>query len=59
MSITFWEIVEHDMNEQIRTVIDIATLKGQNLARTLDLKTIARLLIRILKFDRNWNYRNF
>lgn len=49
--ITFPDIVEHDTLEQIQAVIDTATLKGQSLAGTLDLKTITRLLLRILKVD--------
>ncbi|WP_319580516.1 hypothetical protein [uncultured Methanospirillum sp.] len=32
-------------------MIDTATLNGQSLAGTLDLKTITRLLLRILKAD--------
>ena len=51
VSVTFPDIVEHETLEQIQAVIDTATLKGQSLAGTLDLKTITRLLLRILKVD--------
>lgn len=51
VSVAFPDIVEHDINEQISALIDASTLKGQSLAGTIDLKTITRLLLRILKVD--------
>jgi hypothetical protein len=51
ISVTFPDIVEHDINAQITALIDAATLKGQSLAGTIDLKTITRLLLRVLKVD--------
>ena len=51
VTISFPDVVEHDTLEQIQAVIDTATLKGQSLTGTLDLKTINRLLLRILKVD--------
>lgn len=51
VSVSFPDVVEHDVLEQIQAVIDAGTLKGQSLAGTIDLKTITRLLLRILKVD--------
>jgi len=51
VAVSFPDVVEHDLNEQITALIDASTLKGQSLAGTLDLKTITRLLLRILKVD--------
>ena len=51
VSVAFPDVVEHDINEQILALIHAATLDGRELAGTLDLKTITRLLLRILKLD--------
>ena len=51
VSVTFPDIVEHDVNEQILAIIHAATLDGRELAGTIDLKTITRLLLRVLKLD--------
>ena len=49
------KVVEHDILEQIQALIDASTLKGQSLAGTIDLKSITRLLLRILK-EENADY---
>ena len=51
VSVTFPDIVEHDVNKQILAIIHAATLDGRELAGTMDMKTITRLLLRVLKLD--------
>lgn len=51
VSVAFPDVVEHDINEQILAIIHAATLDGRELAGTIDLKTITRLMLRILKLD--------
>jgi len=51
VSVTFPDIVEHDINDQILAIIHAATLDGRELAGTMDLKTVTRLIFNILKLE--------
>ncbi len=48
VSITFPSLLEHDVAASVGAIVDAATLKGSQLADTLDPKTITRLLLSAL-----------
>jgi hypothetical protein len=51
IDIDFPSILEHDRKEEIGAIISAATLDGKQLAGTMDLKTVSRMLLTVLGQD--------
>lgn len=48
VKITFPPILEHDVNEAIDAIVKAATLSGSSPARTIDMRTVSRMLLTAL-----------
>lgn len=50
--VSFPPILEHDIAAQVQALVDAATLKGQSLAGTIDMRSLSSNLLHILGFEK-------